>query len=1118
MRHADDLDESEVLATVAWFHWLRYGVSAGEDHDREFRIAIGLFARLLEIDPTAVPDHVREALTGSPAPTSPSPRDVRADESGERRERLEESFKLATESRLEDDAVAALADVRELAGAVTTPGDDDHVFALACRAELLTLLTDCGRVGVDEAVEAHEELLDYLDEDHSHHPFVEAALGDLLLKRAEMFGSAPLRDLSDDGARAADLFDSAAARAPLDDPRRPQLVRRQLRCARRRAELAEDQGDLGMAATLLERVMHDGDADGDRRPLAGWSDDLEAEYGRVLLAHGTITGTAHELEQAAALFDRAAVGFGDRSAMLARLHADTAIAQLALFQLTGALDVLDASIECGRRALDLTEPEAPLAVSVSLNLGLAHFARGQAVGRIADIDLAIEVLEQLCRSSGPVEPAAQASILLNLSSALMVRGATSRARADLVQAETAARRGLELLTSDAGARHAHVMMVARIEGALARWDPEHVDPRALARVVESLEPVVADCNDRRILTLAHSEIMTSLKTLAAITDDPADLDRAVDAGRRAIAALGTGHVNAPVVQLLLAEALAQRAEAGHGERRVEDLDDAISGLRAVAASPSATPSSRYSCARRWAELASERGELASAVEGYRLAVEVAHIIVTPWLAEDDEERRLKSLVDLGSDAAATCLQAGLPALAVELFEAGRAIVFSKELALRSELDRLDDRRPDLASRLRDTLAFMSAEPGHDIASSRSRIGASGGFADARMRAPGAWERLVAEIRAVPGFERFLTPAVLDELLPTTPAGAIVVVNVNERRSDALVLTSSGVDVIPLRLRPDDVREQVGLFLGAMEEPEPEDLPGVRRILRQAWDTVAAPVLEHLGIDGPPASGEEWPRVWWCLSGVLTFFPMHAAGIHGSDGEGRAVLDRAVSSTVPTVGAATADAVADDPAGKDQILAIVMPETPGEDDLPGALEETRQLELLVTTPVRVLGGGRIPAVRSSVLAALARARWVHFGCHAMGDPTDPRGRSLLLEDHRERPLTIRDISAQRSSTAELAFLSACTTGRSSARTPDEPISLVSACRLAGFRHVVGTLWPIDDRAAVRVSGRFYEALVSAAGSELAADAAAAALHDAVRQLRAAHPDRVYDWAAWVHSGP
>jgi CHAT domain-containing protein len=152
-----------------------------------------------------------------------------------------------------------------------------------------------------------------------------------------------------------------------------------------------------------------------------------------------------------------------------------------------------------------------------------------------------------------------------------------------------------------------------------------------------------------------------------------------------------------------------------------------------------------------------------------------------------------------------------------------------------------------------------------------------------------------------------------------------------------------------------------------------------------------------------------------------------------------------------------------------------------------------------------------AVRAAVLDALPRHPWVHFACHAVSAADGATDGHLVLHDHATRPLTVADIARLRLDRADLAYLSACDTGVPHADLGDEALHVAGACRMAGFRHVVGTLWELRDAYAAAVATDFY-------GELTGVDDAAQALHDAVRKLRAAHPDRPELWAPYVHVGP
>ena len=189
--------------------------------------------------------------------------------------------------------------------------------------------------------------------------------------------------------------------------------------------------------------------------------------------------------------------------------------------------------------------------------------------------------------------------------------------------------------------------------------------------------------------------------------------------------------------------------------------------------------------------------------------------------------------------------------------------------------------------------------------------------------------------------------------------------------------------------------------------------------------------------------------------------------------------------------------------------------------PTAIPETVPLDQVPAEAqliARMLPGSTVidgPAVtRDSVLSALRSNRVVHFACHGVSDWTTPRSSRLLLADHLTLPLTIAEISSL-DLDADLAFLSACETTQAPARLADEVVHITSAFQLAGFRQVIGTLWPVNDKAARVIATRVYAELTGNGTRALDPTGAAVALHTVIRRYRDAWaPTR---WAAHVHVG-
>jgi CHAT domain-containing protein len=161
-------------------------------------------------------------------------------------------------------------------------------------------------------------------------------------------------------------------------------------------------------------------------------------------------------------------------------------------------------------------------------------------------------------------------------------------------------------------------------------------------------------------------------------------------------------------------------------------------------------------------------------------------------------------------------------------------------------------------------------------------------------------------------------------------------------------------------------------------------------------------------------------------------------------------------------------------------------------LPGTATEVRTVARILGTADPLLGAA---ATRAAV-ASLARDRPViHLATHGLMYERAPNRSFLALAGHDE--LTVADIMGLDLG-AELVVLSACHTGRGTATAGGDIVGLMRAAVTAGARHVIVSLWPVDDEAGCLLMTAMYEALASGHG-------VADALTDAQRRVRALDAD-------------
>ncbi|GGS80917.1 CHAT domain-containing protein [Streptomyces cinerochromogenes] len=807
-------------------------------------------------------------------------------------------------------------------------------------------------------------------------------------------------------------------------------------------------------------------------------------------------------------------------------HLALACARLALYEHSGRLPELDTALRAVRSAMAATPPGHHEQAAHHWFLADALRERYERAGEPEDLKGAITALRQLARML-PTTGQGPARLYFNLACAH--RLAFERWRDERDRAEVL--RSLE-----------------QAQACLTAEDPDHELYRALcvwwshggpdpAGPLGPLDDLIAAC--RAVLralpghdadrVACQSSLGELLRLRHARTGDRRSLDEAVEVSRRVVEATA-------VPRAARATDLTRLAALLHHRHRTDGDDSdrtaAIDAYVRASAYPTAAPTARIHAARAAADILApdDPGEAARVLgTAVRLLPETAPRQQT----RDVQQRALSAFPGLVADAVALTLAGGevegldpAPLRALTLLEAGRAVLIGQALEVRGDVALLQQHHPALARHLVDIRSALHLPDG-DWEGEEETAGGSPALASPHSRHPAEeLTTLLQEIRRQPGFASFAMPPTLESLTAQAAQGPIVVHNISTYRSDALIITEGGVTNLELpALDPQAVRSQLRAFQRALRHTadarlDPVQRQGAQDRLRAGlawlWDNATGPVLHHLGIDTTHRTSTPWPRVWWVPGGLLGQLPLHAAGHHDDSPDAvdrRTVMDRVVSSFSPSLRALDFSRARSRNHHRrpDKALVVAMPTTPGLDaPLDCAGREADLLKALLPASLHLSA-----PTSAQVMTHVADYPIVHFACHALCHPTDPSHSTLLLADHEGAPMTVRRLNTLHLQQGQLAYLSACSTAATAADPLlDEAIHLTSAFQLAGFPHVIGTLWQVNDAAALRVATAFYGHLVE---TEAGPDDAALALHRTLRSLRDQYPRLVSTWAAHLHTG-
>lgn len=945
-----------------------------------------------------------------------------------------------------DDALAAVLH----ALSVTSAAHPDRPDLLFYRSTLLVARQartwDPGDLAA--ALTATNEALADGTAETVHRPLVQNNLGVLLLARFQLAGD------PDDLAQALAVTQDALAHIPSDDPSRFRTQGNIGGMLIERFRLTGKVADLDEAITILRDLRDQRDVAPEVQPnvLVGLANALDA--------HFDTAGDTAELDEAIVAATTAVTLARNDSPTLINALNSVSLTLTTRFDHAGDQADLDGAITAGRQAAAAAPPQTPIWRNIVSGLSIALRRRFERTGHPADIETAV----RLSREAAAGEPPNRELFITNLANILRTRFEQLKQPTDL---DESIRLYREVLPGRA-----------------------YVDPSGAIR---------------------RFNLGAALLDRYEYAGDPADLAEAVAVLNEAARAAGPANFIRPLVLFNLGDATRRKYQRSG---RQDDADAAARYFAECARLPTALPVFRIRSARAWAEVAEERADWPTAQEAMDVALDLLPQLTDRRIGRESRQYHIKGYVSgLAVEAAVAALELGgsdaAPTALIAL-ERARGILITQALQANTDISALREHHPELARQFERARELLNAEAPQEAESATTdRVYAPVWTALHRREAASGWDQILATIRSRPGFEQFLGEPRIDELVRTAVGGTIVAVNPARRRSHALILTEAGVHELQLdALTLDDAVTNANMLLTATHRHAAAASDATARaVLAWLWETVAGPVLDHLGHTEAMVEGQQGPRVWWMPTGPLAVLPLHAAGYHSDRGQGRrTVLDRVVSSYTPTVRAlqhARRPSPVHTITDMDRHL-VVAAAGHSDQELPQARAEAELVAEVLPGDPRPLVDDE--ATFERVMGRLANAHVAHFACHAL-TMADPSSSYLALHDI---PLRVSDLDGMHFDDAYLAYLSACSTA-SGTQLPDESIHVASAFQLAGFRHVVGTIWPTVDQIARDFAALTYQGLLRGAQP-------ANALHDAVLQMRNRHRTVPYLWSAHIHIGP
>ncbi|KAH6883524.1 CHAT domain-containing protein [Thelonectria olida] len=773
------------------------------------------------------------------------------------------------------------------------------------------------------------------------------------------------------------------------------------------------------------------------------------------------------------------------------------------YERTGEMKDLEDAIQTARQAVESTPANHLNRTGRLTNLGNLLGLRYERTGEMRDLEDAIQTARQAVESM-PANHPDRAACLNNLGDQLSLQYERTGEMRDLEEDIQTTRQAVESTPADHPNRTACLTNLGNKLGWWYEWTGEVKDlEEAIQTARQAVESTPANHPDR---ACCLNNLGTLLGRRYERMGEMRDLEDAIQTARQAVESTPANNPDQAGHLTNLGNLLGLRYERT-GE--MKDIEEASIHLHNAWDCPNVVPFHRVRAAARCLKMLATQHRLDAGMNLGKAVIDLLPTVHTRVLDLNDQQFVMSTFAGVASDLCAFLLASNRPNDALQYLE--------------QDYPQLAQQYESLVNEVNTPLRKV----GHDAAEVQA--------AKRRREAAAELDACIREIRRTPGRERFLLGRTITEMQECAAKGSIVVVNITEFRSDAILISRNAVKALALsELSASDAKDRLNKTWTAKKRSgrrgKNEEF---LEYLSWLWKACVKQILDEIPKQNPLCPG--LPRVWWIGTGLGSSMPFHAAGLHTRESTEN-TYSRVLSSYTPSIKAlahARNRAKSNDEvqATHGSLLIATMPTSPkgstdkkAPRDLPGVIEEKDKIieaarDLICTAVVDY------PSV-DQVLQSLEECRIAHFACHGTSDSSDPSNSGLILQKSSNGPgeapdqdrLTVHSISELRLRYAQIAYLSACSTAENkAARLSDEVIHVVSGFQVARFPHVVGCLWPAGDSECVEVARRFYLLILQRSRSVLGDGEVASALQEAVMAVRAAEINMPLNWAQFVHYG-